>query len=70
MNLEDAKEMNLILPPISMSEDCLYLNIYTPTHAQEGSNLPVSVRLAPLGTGHLFLWKMGRNKIILSSTVV
>nr|BAE38379.1 unnamed protein product [Mus musculus] len=43
MNLEDAKEMNLILPPISMSEDCLYLNIYTPTHAQEGSNLPVMV---------------------------
>ena len=43
MNLEDAKEMNLILPPISMSEDCLYLNIYTPAHAQEGSNLPVMV---------------------------
>uniref|UniRef100_A0A8C6GQ05 Carboxylic ester hydrolase n=1 Tax=Mus spicilegus TaxID=10103 RepID=A0A8C6GQ05_MUSSI len=43
MNLEDVKGMNLILPPISMSEDCLYLNIYTPTHAQEGSNLPVMV---------------------------
>nr|XP_048287097.1 liver carboxylesterase-like isoform X2 [Myodes glareolus] len=28
---------------ISMSEDCLYLNIYTPAHAHEGSNLPVMV---------------------------
>ena len=35
--------MNLILPPISMSEDCLYLNIYVPAHAHEGSNLPVMV---------------------------
>ncbi|XP_069860951.1 pyrethroid hydrolase Ces2e-like [Dipodomys merriami] len=29
--------------PISMSEDCLYLNIYSPASAQEGSNLPVMV---------------------------
>ncbi|XP_049999637.1 liver carboxylesterase-like isoform X1 [Alexandromys fortis] len=36
-------EMNLIVPPTSMSEDCLYLNIYTPAHAHEGSNLPVMV---------------------------
>ncbi|KAK7800226.1 LOW QUALITY PROTEIN: hypothetical protein U0070_010059, partial [Myodes glareolus] len=28
---------------MSMSEDCLYLNIYTPAHAHEGSNLPVMV---------------------------
>nr|XP_048287104.1 liver carboxylesterase-like [Myodes glareolus]XP_048287106.1 liver carboxylesterase-like [Myodes glareolus] len=41
--LEGAKEMNLIMHPISMSEDCLYLNIYTPAHAREGSNLPVMV---------------------------
>lgn len=27
----------------SMSEDCLYLNIYTPAHTHEGSNLPVMV---------------------------
>ncbi|KAL6030748.1 hypothetical protein STEG23_013542 [Scotinomys teguina] len=26
-----------------MSEDCLYLNIYSPPHASEGSNLPVMV---------------------------
>ncbi|XP_005372125.1 pyrethroid hydrolase Ces2a-like [Microtus ochrogaster] len=43
MSLMFAKEINLIMPPMSMSEDCLYLNIYTPTHAREGSNLPVMV---------------------------
>ncbi|XP_075834042.1 acylcarnitine hydrolase-like isoform X1 [Microtus pennsylvanicus] len=31
------------VPSISMSEDCLYLNIYTPAHAHEGSNLTVMV---------------------------
>ncbi|XP_063103542.1 pyrethroid hydrolase Ces2e-like isoform X2 [Cavia porcellus] len=31
------------LPPIPISEDCLYLNIYTPAYASEGSNLPVMV---------------------------
>ncbi|KAM4833751.1 acylcarnitine hydrolase-like [Thomomys bottae] len=31
------------IPSFSMSEDCLYLNIYSPTSAQEGSNLPVMV---------------------------
>ncbi|XP_052583840.1 pyrethroid hydrolase Ces2e-like isoform X2 [Peromyscus californicus insignis] len=43
MNAEGLKMLKLIMPPISMSEDCLYLNIYTPTHAHEGSNLPVMV---------------------------
>ncbi|XP_052022977.1 pyrethroid hydrolase Ces2e [Apodemus sylvaticus] len=43
MGSEDMKMMKSILPPISISEDCLYLNIYAPTHAQEGSNLPVMV---------------------------
>ncbi|XP_052023003.1 pyrethroid hydrolase Ces2a-like isoform X1 [Apodemus sylvaticus] len=43
MNLEGMNQMELTMIPISMSEDCLYLNIYTPAHAQEGSNLPVMV---------------------------
>ncbi|XP_055477348.1 acylcarnitine hydrolase-like isoform X2 [Psammomys obesus] len=43
MNVEGLKEMTLTLPPLSMSEDCLYLNIYAPAHAHEGSNLPVMV---------------------------
>ncbi|XP_059119052.1 acylcarnitine hydrolase-like [Peromyscus eremicus] len=30
-------------PLLSMSEDCLYLNIYSPAHASEDSNLPVMV---------------------------
>ncbi|XP_008844486.1 acylcarnitine hydrolase-like [Nannospalax galili] len=43
MNVDGMKEMNQILPDISMSEDCLYLNVYIPAHAYEGSNLPVMV---------------------------
>ncbi|XP_052022974.1 acylcarnitine hydrolase-like [Apodemus sylvaticus] len=43
INIEGLKEMKLKLPPVSVSEDCLYLNIYTPAHAHEGSNLPVMV---------------------------
>ncbi|XP_027261577.1 cocaine esterase isoform X3 [Cricetulus griseus] len=35
--------LNLTPPSISMSEDCLYLSIYSPAHAHEGSNLPVMV---------------------------
>ncbi|XP_013359472.1 PREDICTED: acylcarnitine hydrolase-like [Chinchilla lanigera] len=35
--------LNLTQPTIPMSEDCLYLNIYTPAHAHEESNLPVMV---------------------------
>uniref|UniRef100_A0A8C6CMM7 Carboxylic ester hydrolase n=1 Tax=Moschus moschiferus TaxID=68415 RepID=A0A8C6CMM7_MOSMO len=37
------KLLNVTLPSTSMSEDCLYLNIHTPAHSQEGSNLPVMV---------------------------
>ncbi|CAO2610070.1 Acylcarnitine hydrolase [Lemmus lemmus] len=43
MNSEGLKDMNLPMPTLSMSEDCLYLNIYIPAHAREGSNLPVMV---------------------------
>ncbi|XP_028635127.1 pyrethroid hydrolase Ces2a-like isoform X1 [Grammomys surdaster] len=43
MNSEVFKEMKVTMLPIPMSEDCLYLNIYTPAHAHEGSNLPVMV---------------------------
>ncbi|XP_006878965.1 PREDICTED: cocaine esterase [Elephantulus edwardii] len=35
--------LNRSTPITAMSEDCLYLNIYTPAHAHEGSNLPVMV---------------------------
>ncbi|XP_059120212.1 liver carboxylesterase isoform X2 [Peromyscus eremicus] len=43
MSFQVTKERKMIVPSISMSEDCLYLNIYTPAHAHEGSNLPVMV---------------------------
>ncbi|XP_032743529.1 acylcarnitine hydrolase-like isoform X1 [Rattus rattus] len=43
MNMQAFKLLKLTLPLIPMSEDCLYLNIYTPNHAREGSNLPVMV---------------------------
>lgn len=32
-----------IVPNISMSEDCLYLNVYTPSNFSSDSNLPVIV---------------------------
>ncbi|XP_012892854.1 PREDICTED: cocaine esterase-like, partial [Dipodomys ordii] len=43
MKTQALKLLNLTLPPIPISEDCLYLNIYSPAHAHEGSNLPVMV---------------------------
>ncbi|GAB1293547.1 Pyrethroid hydrolase Ces2e [Apodemus speciosus] len=51
------KMMKSILPPISISEDCLYLNIYAPTHAHEGSNLPV--RPGSWSTGCVMVWIHG-----------
>ncbi|XP_043837720.1 cocaine esterase-like [Dromiciops gliroides] len=35
--------MKIPIPLTSPSEDCLYLNIYTPEHAKEGALLPVMV---------------------------
>ncbi|XP_077888569.1 cocaine esterase [Ictidomys tridecemlineatus] len=43
LNLEALNLGSKILPPVPMSEDCLYLSIYAPAHAREGSNLPVMV---------------------------
>ncbi|XP_048211359.1 pyrethroid hydrolase Ces2e-like [Perognathus longimembris pacificus] len=37
------KMLNITMPPISMTEDCLYLNIYSPASVQESSKLPVMV---------------------------
>uniref|UniRef100_A0A8C0WU86 Carboxylesterase type B domain-containing protein n=1 Tax=Castor canadensis TaxID=51338 RepID=A0A8C0WU86_CASCN len=38
--------LNLTLPAIPVSEDCLYLSIYSPAHAHEGSNLPTVANLS------------------------
>ncbi|XP_026237902.2 cocaine esterase-like isoform X2 [Urocitellus parryii] len=47
MNTEDLNLQRILqsinLPPVPMSEDCLYLSIYAPAHARGGSNLPVMV---------------------------
>lgn len=48
-NAVALKLLNMTLPLTSMSEDCLYLSIYTPAHASEGSNLPVSTRTRLVG---------------------
>ncbi|XP_021025946.1 acylcarnitine hydrolase-like isoform X2 [Mus caroli] len=42
LNSENRK-IKMNRSPVSMSEDCLYLSIYTPAHAHEDSNLPVMV---------------------------
>uniref|UniRef100_A0A8C0WXD1 Carboxylesterase type B domain-containing protein n=1 Tax=Castor canadensis TaxID=51338 RepID=A0A8C0WXD1_CASCN len=46
MNTDALNQLNLTLPPVSMSEDCLYLSIYSPSYAHEGSNLPVVANLS------------------------
>ncbi|XP_050000518.1 acylcarnitine hydrolase-like [Alexandromys fortis] len=43
VNAESLAMIKLSEPSISTSEDCLYVNIYTPAHAHEGSNLTVMV---------------------------
>ncbi|XP_028635131.1 pyrethroid hydrolase Ces2a-like isoform X2 [Grammomys surdaster] len=66
MNLEIRKEMKLNIPLISMSEDCLYLNIYTPAHAHEGSNLPVMVWIH--GGGLVLGWASINDGSTLAAT--
>lgn len=62
--------MNLPLPLTCMSEDCLYLSIYTPAHTHNGSNLPVHA-IAGWGVGGYFLCKkIKKNKISLGPTAV
>ncbi|XP_017656889.1 acylcarnitine hydrolase-like [Nannospalax galili] len=39
----EGLKKKMLMSSISMSEDCLYLNIYTSAHAHEGSYLPVMV---------------------------
>ncbi|NP_001038401.1 carboxylesterase 3 precursor [Danio rerio] len=38
-----AKSMTLELPPTGVSEDCLYLNVYTPSQRSESDKFPVMV---------------------------
>ncbi|XP_048211341.1 pyrethroid hydrolase Ces2e-like isoform X4 [Perognathus longimembris pacificus] len=42
-SLKTFMPIAVTIPTIAMSEDCLYLNIYSPASAQKGSNLPVMV---------------------------
>ncbi|XP_051025144.1 pyrethroid hydrolase Ces2e-like isoform X3 [Acomys russatus] len=46
LNLEGLKKIKMFMPPMSTSEDCLYLNIYTPAHALKGFNLPMVANLS------------------------
>ncbi|XP_076694035.2 cocaine esterase-like isoform X4 [Callospermophilus lateralis] len=49
MNTEALNLGNKNLSLIPMSEDCLYLSIYAPAHAREGSNLPLVANLSACG---------------------
>ncbi|KAL4835838.1 hypothetical protein H8958_006320 [Nasalis larvatus] len=43
MDFEVQNQVNVTIPSVSMSEDCLYLSIDTPAYSHKGSNLPVMV---------------------------
>ncbi|XP_032743563.1 acylcarnitine hydrolase-like isoform X4 [Rattus rattus] len=45
LNLENLK-IKMSRSPVSMSEDCLYLSIYTPAHTHKDSNLPMVANLS------------------------
>lgn len=64
--LSDQHFLKVHYPKLEVSEDCLYLNIYAPAHADSGSKLPVRLpampgapasgflpRDPPRGPGHL-----------------
>ncbi|XP_025303693.1 carboxylesterase 5A isoform X2 [Canis lupus baileyi] len=46
--LSDQHFLKVHYPNLEVSEDCLYLNIYAPAHANTGSKLPV---LSPMASG-------------------
>ncbi|KAH0517877.1 Liver carboxylesterase [Microtus ochrogaster] len=68
MNPEGLTDMEVTMPPISMSENCLYLNIYTPAHAHEGSNLPVGVMVWIHGGALVAGMASGSDGSILAAT--
>uniref|UniRef100_A0A8C0GTC5 Carboxylesterase type B domain-containing protein n=1 Tax=Chelonoidis abingdonii TaxID=106734 RepID=A0A8C0GTC5_CHEAB len=35
--------LKAVCPPLTVSEDCLYLNVYTPAHSNKKAKLPVMV---------------------------
>lgn len=63
MDSEVQSQVNVTIPSISMSEDCLYLSIYTPAYSHEGSNLPVSVRPQFTGGWMTVLQEAGKDNI-------
>ncbi|XP_077754507.1 carboxylesterase 5A isoform X2 [Canis aureus] len=46
--LSDQHFLKVHYPNLEVSEDCLYLNIYAPAHANTGSKLPI---LSPMASG-------------------
>ena len=39
-----SRTMSMQYTPQELSEDCLYLNVYTPSEATKGAKLPVGSR--------------------------
>ena len=64
MDSEVRNQVNVTIPSVSMSEDCLYLSIYTPAHSHEGSNLPVGIRPQFTGGWRTVLPQEARKAIL------